>query len=161
MADRRLRPLALATTVAGVVLTLVALTRLTWVHVDAARAASAHSSWVIVFDDPAGRHSPLVWVLFGACAVTALLAGWTAATWSLLLRCVAPLLAGALALVMAWQVYVYDVVAPLPSFTADIHLAPGFWLTLLGLALVALGSAFGAARARPVVELDETPEASR
>ena len=99
-------------------------------------------------DDPPGRHSLLVWVLFGACAVTALAAGWTDALWSLLLRCVAPLLAGGLVLVMAWQVYVYDVVAPVPSFTADVHLAPGFWVTLVGLSLVALGSAFGAARAR-------------
>ena len=147
MADRRLRPLALSVTVVGIVVTLVALTQLAWVHIGEVRGASDHSSWVIVFDDPAG-HSVLVWVLFGACAVTALAAGWTDALWSLLLRCVAPLLAGALVLVMAWQVYVYDIVAPVPSFTAATHLAPGFWVTLLGLALVALGSAFGAARAR-------------
>lgn len=147
MADRRLRPLALVVTVVGVAVTLVALTQLTWTHIDDVRLASDHSAWVIAFDDPPG-HSLLVWVLFAACAVAALAAGWTDALWSLLLRCVAPLLAGTLVLVMAWQVYVYDVVAPVPSFTADIHLAPGFWVTLLGLALVALGSAFGAARAR-------------
>ena len=146
--ERRPQPLAVLATVAGLALTLVALTRLTWVHVDGARSVSDHSSWVIAFDDPSGRHTPLVWVLFGACAVTAVAAGWTGALWSLLLRCVAPLLAGALVLVMAWQVYVYDVVAPVPSFTADVELAPGFWITLLGLALVALGSGFGAARAR-------------
>jgi hypothetical protein len=35
------------------------------------------------------------------------------------------------------------VIAP-TGFTVDTRLAPGFWVTLLGLALVALGSAFGA-----------------
>ena len=147
MADRRLRPVALAATVVGLALTLVALLRLPWVHHDAARTASSHSDWVIYFDDPAGHHTPLVWVLFVACAVTALLAGWTAATWSLLLRCVAPLLAGALALVMAWQVYTADLVLP-SGLMVETGLEPGFWLTLLGLALVALGAAFGAARPR-------------
>ena len=147
MADRRLRPVALAATGVGLVLTLVALLRLPWVHHDAARAASSNSDWVIVFDDPAGRHSTLVWVLFAACAATALLAGWTAATWSLLLRCVAPLLAGALALLVAWQVYTADLVLP-SGLMVETGLEPGFWATLLGLALVAPGSAFGATRPR-------------
>lgn len=159
MRDRRLRPLALLATVAGVVVTAVALTRLSWVHLDDVRQASAYSDWTITWDDPAGHHTPLVWVLFAACSITALAAGWTGALWSLLLRCVAPLLAGLLALVMAWQVYVYDVVTPTPSLEVSTTLAAGFWWTLLGLALIALGSAFGATRDRAdrsVVELVET-----
>jgi hypothetical protein len=147
VADRRLRPVALASTVVGIAVTLVALLLLPWVHHDAARSASSYSDWVIFFDDPAGRHTPLVWVLFVACAVTALLAGWTAATWSLLLRCIAPLLAAGLALVMTWQVYTADLVLP-SGLMIETGLEPGFWVTLLGLALVALGSAFGAARPR-------------
>ncbi|HEU5037593.1 MAG TPA: hypothetical protein VFT70_11345 [Nocardioides sp.] len=148
MRERRLRPLALLVTVAGVVVTLVALTQLTWVHLDDARTSGGHGDFVIVFDDPPGRHTTVVWVLFVLGAVAALAAGWTSTLWSLLLRCAAPLLAGGLAVVMAWQVYVYDVVTPVPGWTVDVELAPGFWWTLLGLALMALGSAFGATRAR-------------
>ena len=145
---RRLRPLALAVTVVGVVITLIALAQLAWVHLDDVRGTSDHSSWVIVFDDPAGRHGGGIWVLFVACAASALAAGWTAALWSQLLRCIGPLLAGALAVVALWQVFITDLVGEAPEFElwVDVELATGFWVTLLGLVLIALGAAFGATR---------------
>jgi hypothetical protein len=145
--ERRLRPIALLATVGGIVVALVALTQSSWTHLGDVRGASDHSHWVIVFDDPAGRHTVTVWALSAGCAVTALAAGWTSALWSLLLRCAAPLLAGALVLLMVWQVVTYDVVVP-SGVVVEAELAAGFWWTLAGLALVALGSGFGATRAR-------------
>ena len=156
-ASWRVRPLGYAVMLVGSLLALISLAGTSWYTVsgpnvvfDDSQAGPVNGGDVILVSrDIGSQHSWLVWALFVVCVVTAVLAGLPAAGRQLMaMRVIAPTLAvflilGAIARVVIPRLVVGHVEGlGLPAGT-HVTIGAGFWLAVLGFAMIAVGAVVG------------------
>jgi hypothetical protein len=143
----------------GSLLALISLAGTSWYTVsgpnvlfDDSQAGPVNGGDVILVSrDVGSQHSWLVWALFVMCVVTAVLAGLPAASRQLMaMRVIAPTLAVFLILNAIGRVVIPRLIlghrdSGLPAGT-HLTIGAGFWLAVLGFAMIAVGAVVGPAR---------------
>ena len=179
LARRRRNPVAIAATLAGSVVTFISLAAMSWYSVNGPYVVNrtvvldgSKHQFVslggpempfLVDPDMGSQHSWIVWAVFALCAIAAA----TVCVWS-----AAPpmlnIVAITLAAVLCASAVVRVIVAPdivLNALADDSAVPPGthlvihagFWTTLVGLALIAAGSAAGLRRDAPTPQSRRVP----
>jgi hypothetical protein len=147
----RLRPFVFGMTLLGVLATLLSLASMSWYSIDGRHVITDPSEGLtdtfLINPDVGSHHSWLTWTVFVLCAVAAVLAGIPRTWVPRGMRFVAPVLASLLGLGAIARVVKLELAPYLLDFSdVQVSIERGFWVTLAGLVLIAVGAAIGVRR---------------